>query len=146
MKLLNIILLLGMMGCHSSKKSLANELLVQKATYQKYVPGESGGKGVMFTFFLHSPEEGLDIHSLIIDGEELKFSVNIKDSIIQLEASRFYADPTRDPESNASREEFEKAPLFKNTQHTAEINYTSSQQKKQVTINEFQELPMQFYP
>lgn len=146
MKLLTIILAFGMVGCHSNKKM--NKAPVQdiEATYQKYLPGEGGGKGIIFTIRFTSKQENLEITALSINGQTLKPVMVPGENGFKLEASHFYADPDRDPDAKGSRDEFEKAPLFNTQSYTAVIQYNYDDQSGNFTIEDFQELEMLIYP
>ncbi len=146
MKPFLLILIFTLSACHSSKKSSIQSLDILQATYQKYIPGESGGKGILFSIHFKKPKSGLDINSVIVDGEVLKFSFNLKEEMIKLECSKFYADPDRDPESGGDRAQFEAAPLFHASKHQAIIHYTLAGKEGSQIIQNFEELPMQMYP
>ena len=149
MRILVLLLLALMAGCHGSKGLLRHQPKVLDAYTQKFVPGEASGKGIIFKIALSNTLDSLEtlnIDKLIINGEQMPVSTKIEKDSIFIESSMFYQNPQKDPRGYGNQKEYEQAPLFNAPNHKGQILYTIGDHKDTLVIENFSAREMQFYP
>lgn len=146
MKIIYSFLVLGLMSCHSQKKLTEKPLKAEKAVFQKYLPGDGGGKGIQFFIELAAYPENLEITSFSVNETKIPFKlIGFKDGK-KLEALCFYENPERNPDSKNTLEEFEKAPIFRAKSYIAVLEYQIGEISDSIQIQNFSELEIQMYP
>ncbi len=146
MKILYALMVLGLMSCHSQKKLTEKPLQAENAFFQKYLPGDGGGKGIQFFIELAAHPENLKITNFSVNDTKIPFKlIGFKDGK-KLEALCFYENPERNPQSKNTIEEFEKAPIFRAKSYTAIIEYQMGEISDSIHIQNFTELEIQMYP
>lgn len=140
------LLIICLCSCQLLKKRSAIKPIINKATYQKYIPGEGGGKGILFVFNFANLKDSLHFSKLTVNQESLKFTSYEKGASFFIESSRFYSDPDRDPDGNGSQEEFAKSALFNAEKYTATLFYNSQDGQDSIVIDQFIALETLLYP
>lgn len=134
------------MSCHSQKKLIEKPLKAQNPSFQKYFPGDGGGKGVQFFIGLSQYPETLEITNFAVNDTELPFKIAGLEDGSKLESLCFYENPERNPGAKNTIEEFEKAPLLRAKSYTAIITYQLEGISDTLRIQNFQEMESQMYP
>lgn len=146
MKNLFFLLAFGLLSCHSQKPLIEKPLKAENAVFQKYLPGDGGGKGIQFFIEFPSVPENLTIKNFIVNDTKLEFQlVGFKDGR-KLEALCFYENPERNPDAKNTIEEFEKAPIFRAKNYLAIIEYQIGENTDTLQVQNFSELEIQMYP
>lgn len=146
MKILYSLFAFAMLSCHSQKQLIEKPLKAENAVFQKFLPGDGGGKGIQFFIELAKYPEILTITDFRVNDTKLDFNlVGFKDGV-KLEALCFYENPERNPDAKNSQEEFEKAPIFRAKNYLAIIEYQIGEVSDTLQIRNFSELEIQMYP
>tara|TARA_R110002124_G_scaffold109887_1_gene263352 strand:- start:941 stop:1381 length:441 start_codon:yes stop_codon:yes gene_type:complete len=146
MKILFPLLFLVFASCHSQKKLVEKALEAKNPSFQKYLPGDGGGKGILFFVEFPHVSANIKISQFSVNDQILPFKlVGYKDGE-KLEALCFYENPERNPDAKNSMEEFENAPLFRAQKYSAVIQFQIDGQSDTIQVNSFKELEIQMYP
>lgn len=138
--MIRISLLFILLQCGSQWTNQLQEAK-PKATYQKYVPGISGGVGINFQFEFEGSFPKVEIVSLVINDEDLSAEIGSRSPMV-IRANRFYSQE-QEGEENPSIPE---APLFTAGEYRAVLTFSVEGKTHSIEVTDFTEEETVIHP